>query len=185
VLRRKIVGLRLALQAEQRGLLGVLVEMMRNRPHVVEKLGIDRPLFVFAPETVADEQAAALRHRLLQSETLPAGHDVAQAFVRRPVFIGGGRGGGEPALIDAAPVQAEGVKVIGMEFEAFAGLKEGARHPARRQPQQTAALGQGGFNQGRDFAFDNLERRDGVHMSARINPFSPPRVKPMEKPIAH
>jgi hypothetical protein len=84
---------------------------------------------------------------------LPAGHDVAQPFVRRAVFIGGGRGGGEPAFVDAAAVQAEGVEVIGMQFEAFAGLEKGARHPARRQPQQSAALGQGGFEPGARLCF--------------------------------
>jgi hypothetical protein len=58
----------------------------------------------------------------------------------------------------------EGVEVIGMQFEAFAGLEERARHPARRQPQQSAAIGQGGFNQGRDFAFDNFQRSYGIHI---------------------
>ena len=84
-------------------------------------------------------------------EALAAGHDVAQAFVRRAVVVGGGSGGGEPALVDAAAVQAEGVKIVGMQFEAFAGLEEGARHPAGRQAQQAAGFGEGGFDEAADF----------------------------------
>ena len=139
------------------------MEMVRNWPHIVEKLGINRPLFVFLPKTVADDQPAAFRHRLLQSESLPARDDVAQSLVRRPVFVGGGRGGREPSLVNAAPVQAERVEVVGMEFEAFAGLKERAWHPTRRQPQEAAALVQRGFNEGSNLSFDSLKRRDGIH----------------------
>src|SRR5688572_1840731 len=39
-LRRKVVGLRLALLADQGGLLIVLVHVMGNRPHVVEELAV-------------------------------------------------------------------------------------------------------------------------------------------------
>ena len=56
VLRRVIIGLRLPLQANQFGLFGILMHVVRNGSHVVEELRIDRPLFVFVPNFFADEQ---------------------------------------------------------------------------------------------------------------------------------
>ena len=104
VLRRKIVGLRLAFQAEQRGLFGVLVHVMWNRPHVVKKLRVDRPLFVFAPDFIADEGGTAFADRLLQGEALPARDDIAETFIRGAIIVGGGGGGTEPAFVNAAAI---------------------------------------------------------------------------------
>ncbi len=116
---------------------------------------------------------AALGHGLLQSKTLPARHDIAQPFVGRAVLVGGRGGGGEPALVDAAAVQAEGVEIVGMELEPLARLQEGARHPARGQAQQPAALGQRGFDDGGDFGFDDFERCDRFHIARMKYCFSP------------
>ncbi len=43
VLRREVVGLGLAFLADELGLLGALVHVQGDRPHVVEELRIDRP----------------------------------------------------------------------------------------------------------------------------------------------
>ncbi len=98
-----------------------------------------------------------------------ADDDIAQAFVGRAIFVGGGRGGGEPALVDAAAVQAERVKVIGMQLEALAGLEKGARHPARGESQKTAGFCKCGFNQGLNVGFDCLEGSDRIHACACFN----------------
>ena len=39
-------------------------------------------------------------------------NDVTEAFIGRRAFVGGGRGRGEPALVDPAPVCPERVKII-------------------------------------------------------------------------
>ena len=82
--------------------------------------------------SVAPHSATACCKR----EALAADDDVAQPFVRRAVFVGGGRGGGEPAFVDAAAVQAEGVEVVRVQLEALARLEKRARHPAGREAQQ-------------------------------------------------
>ena len=92
VLRREIIRLRLPFLADELRLLLVLMHVQRNRPHVVEELGVDRPFFVFVPNFFPDNQRTAIVHRLLQREPLLADDDVAQPFVRRAVFVRGGRG---------------------------------------------------------------------------------------------
>ena len=57
VLRREVVRLGLALLADQLRLCRALVHVVRNRPHVVEELRVDRPLLVFLPDRLADERA--------------------------------------------------------------------------------------------------------------------------------
>ena len=136
---------------------------MRNRPHVVEEFGVNGPFLVLAPKALADDLRAAFRHRLLQSEPLPARHHIAQALVGRAIFIGRRRGGAKPAFIDAAAVEAKGVEVVGMQFEPFARLEKGARHPAWGQAEQAAAIFQRGINQRSNFRFDCFEGRDVVH----------------------
>ena len=68
VLRREVIGLRLAFLADELRLLGALVHVMRNRPHVVEELRVDRPLAVLLPDRLADERRAAVGDRLPQRE---------------------------------------------------------------------------------------------------------------------
>ena len=60
----------------------------------------------------------------VEGEALAGVDDVAEAFVGRAVVVGGGRGGAEPALVDAAAVEAEGVEIVRVELEALAGLEE-------------------------------------------------------------
>ena len=123
------------------------MHVVRDRAHVVEELRVDRPLLVFLPDRFADERAAAFGDGLLEREAVLADDDVAEAFVGRAVFVGGGRGGGEPAFVDAAAVQAVGVEVVGVELEPLAGLEEGARHPAGREAEQAAGGGDFGLDE--------------------------------------
>ena len=61
--------------------------------------------------------------------------DVAETFVGRAVFVGGRRGGAEPAFVNTAAVQTKSVKIIRMQLQPLAGLQKRARHPARREAQ--------------------------------------------------
>ncbi len=112
VLRREVVALGLAFLSDQRRLLARLVHVVRDRAHVVEELRVDRPLLVLAPDGVADDVAAQFRHGVCEREALAGMNDVAEPFIGRAVVVGGGRGRGEPALVDAAAVQAEGVEIV-------------------------------------------------------------------------
>ena len=85
--------------------------------------------------------------------------DVAQTFVRRAVFVGGRSGGSEPALVDAAAIQTEGVEIVGMEFEPFARLQKGARHPARCEAEQAAGVFKRGFDERPELGINRFERR--------------------------
>ena len=64
MLRREIIGFRLALQPEFFDLLVFLVHVVGNRAHVVEELAVNRPTVVFAPDVVADESCPQLAHRV-------------------------------------------------------------------------------------------------------------------------
>ena len=80
-LRREVVRLGLAFLADELGLLGVLVHVVRDRPHVVEELRVDRPLLVLLPDVVADDLRPEFGHGVAQQELVLAGDDVAQPFV--------------------------------------------------------------------------------------------------------
>ena len=167
VLRREVVALGLAFLADQLRLLGALVHVVRDRAHVVEELRVDRPLLVLVPDRLADERCAALGHRVLQGEAASPADDVAQAFVGRAVVVGGRRGGGEPALVDAAAIEAEGVEVVGMQLEPLARLQERARHPAGGEAQQAAVVLERAFHQGADVGRDGFKRSHEIHEYAR------------------
>src|SRR6185295_5605813 len=117
-----------------------LVHVMWNRPHVVEELGINRPPFVFVPNSFADDIRAAFCNSLLQSEPLFAHNAVTQPFVRLAILVRCWRRGREPAFVNATAVQAEGVEVVRMKLESFAWLKERARDPARRESEQSTRI---------------------------------------------
>src|ERR1051325_1401689 len=108
VLRGEVVGLRFAFLADEFGLFGTLVHVMRDRAHVIEELRIDRPFLVLVPNPFADDGRATFGDGPLQSEPLPARDDVTKALVGCAIFVGGGRGGGEPTFVNAAAVEGEG-----------------------------------------------------------------------------
>ena len=82
-LRREVVALGLALLAGQRGVLGLLVHVVRDGAHVVEELRVDRPALVLLPDRLADDPRPGLGHGVAQQEPLALEDAVAQALVRR------------------------------------------------------------------------------------------------------
>ena len=89
----------------------------------------------------AEQQIAGRLDRLLQQEALAVVEpDVAEALVgrRARAVVGVGRRR-EPALVDAAAMAAERIEIVGVQLAAAAGNHEGARHPARLEPQDAAA----------------------------------------------
>ena len=141
VLRREVIRFGLTFEPEQLGLLGVLVHVVRDRTHVVEELGVDGPLFIFLPNRGADEFGAEFGDGLFQGKADIVDDDVRETFVGRPVIVRRFGGGSEPALVDAATVETESVEIIRVKLEAFAGLQERARHPARGEAEQAARVG--------------------------------------------
>lgn len=147
VLGWKIVRLGFAFLADEFGLLRVLMHVMRNRAHVIEELGIDGPLPVFLPNLLADDRWAAFGNCLAQGETLFAGNDVAETFVGRPVFVGGGGCGGEPTFVNAAAIEAKGVEIVRVKFEALARLEKRARDPTGCESKQAPGILKRGFDE--------------------------------------
>jgi hypothetical protein len=148
VLRREVIALGLAFLADELGLLLRLMHVVRNRPHVVEELRVNRPARILLPNVFAHERCAAIGDSLAQREALSAHDAVAQAFVRHAAFVGGFGGRSEPAFIDAAAIRAVGVRVVGMQLEAQPRLEKRARHPRGREAEQSARA--------RDFGFDSF-----------------------------
>ena len=70
VLRREVVAFRLALLPGQLGMLLRLMHVVRNRAHVVEELGVDRPPLVRVPHRLADQSRAGRGHGVLKREML-------------------------------------------------------------------------------------------------------------------
>ena len=118
VLRREVVGLGFAFLADQLRLRGALVHVVRDRPHVIEELRVDGPLFVFFPDRGTDECGAGVGHGLLKRKLFVADHAPAEAFVPGATLVGRHGGRGKPTLIDAAAVQAVGVGIVGVELDA-------------------------------------------------------------------
>ena len=142
-LRREVVALGLALLAGQGGVLGPLVHVMGDGAHVVEKLRVDRPAFVFLPDCLADDLRAGLFDGVFQQEPLALEDAVAQSLVWGAAVVGGLGGAGEPAFVDAAAVCAQGIPIGRGKFDPLAGVQEVPRHPGGGQPQQSAAGIQG------------------------------------------
>jgi hypothetical protein len=89
-------------------------------------------------------------------------YDVGQAFVGGAIVVGGFGRGSEPAFVDTATAQTEGVEVIRVKFEARAGLEEGAGDPARSQAEQAAGLGEFLFHERGDAALLSGEILDNL-----------------------
>ena len=138
-LRREVVALGLALLAGQRGVLGLLVHVVRDGAHVVEELRVDRPALVLLPDCLADDPRPGLLDGVAEQEPLALEDAVAQALVGGPALVGGLGRAGEPPLVDAAAMRAQGVPVGRGQLDPLAGMQEVARHPGGRQPQQAPA----------------------------------------------
>jgi hypothetical protein len=90
-----------------------------------------------------------------------AHHAVAQAFIVVTAFVGRLGRRSEPALVNAAAVQAVGVGVVRVQLDAQAGLQKRARHPGWRQAEQAAGRREFGFDDAFDVGFDLLEVEHG------------------------
>ena len=116
------------------------MHMVRDRPHVVEELRIDRPLAVLLEHRLADEPRASLVDRVLQQELLAFERCEAQPLVPDAAFVRRLGGAREPTLVNAAAVGAVGVQIGRMQLDPASRMQEAPRHPGRREPQQAAAL---------------------------------------------
>lgn len=150
VLGWEVIGLGFSLLADERGLLGVLVEVVGDGAHVIEELRVDGPLSVFVPDEGADDVGSALVDEIAESEAFVSDDDVREAFVIGTAFVGGDGGGAEPAFVDAAAAEAVGVGVIGVELDAEAGLKEGAGDPGGGEAKEAAGVFEMAFGEGAD-----------------------------------
>ena len=129
------------------------MQVVRQRPEVIEELAVDRPALVLLPDLRADHRCAQFGHHVAQQHTLVLEDHVAQALVRHASRVGRLGGRTEPALIDAAAVEAEGKQIIRVQLQPAPRITKHARHPIRCQPQHTVACVQRGV-------------RDAVHLLA-------------------
>ena len=142
-LRREIVAFRFPLPPDQGGLFEALVQVVRDGPHVVEELAVDRPAPVLVPDCITDDRPAERRHGVAQRKPPPLVDNIAQPFILGGPFIVRGCGGSEPPLVDSASMLPQGIEVIRVKFQSLARLQEGPWHPRRSQPQQSFACIQG------------------------------------------
>ncbi len=128
-LRGKVVALGLTLLAGQRGVLGLLVHVVGDGAHVVEELRVDGPAAVFFPNGLADDPPLAFLDGVFEEEALTLEDAVAQSLVRGTAVVGGLGGAGEPTLVDAAAVRAQGIPVGRRQLDPLARMEEVPRHP--------------------------------------------------------
>ena len=116
-----------------------LVHVVRNRAHVVEEFRIHGPALVAIEHRLADQPRPGFGHGVAEHESLAFEEHIAQPFVGRAIFVGRFGGAGEPTLVDAAAMGAEGIPIVGMQLDPFAGMQEAAGNPSGREPQQALA----------------------------------------------
>ena len=163
VLRREIIGLRLSFLPHQSGLFLGLVHVVRNRPHVVEKLRVHRPLAILIPDRLSNQHRTALGDCLSQREPGIARHHITEALVLSPVLVRRRRRGSKPTLVNPAPVQPKRVEIVRMQLQTLAGLQERTRHPARGQLQKTARFCKGVLHQVFNIRRDGFQGKHSFH----------------------
>ena len=112
---------------------------MRDRSHVVEELGIDRPLLVFLPDRTADDLRAKLRDNIAQQKTFSIMNDRAESFVDCAIVISSFSCRTEPSLVDSTSVKSECIQIIWMKFQSLARLQKRSWNPRRRKSQYSIA----------------------------------------------
>lgn len=93
-----------------------LMKMMWNRPHIVEKLRVDRPATVGIPNRLSEHVGPHFCNRGLKRHFLPPGMNVAEPFIVLAIFVRRRRGRSEPPFINSATVQAVGIQVVGVKL---------------------------------------------------------------------
>jgi hypothetical protein len=135
ILRREVIGFRLAPAADLLRKLVGLVHVVRDGAEVVEELAEEVPAAVFRHHGRAEKLITGGCNRLAELRALSMEIDVAEAFILRcaGAIIGPGSGR-EPAFVDASTVRAEGIEVARVEFQSTSGHQERTRHPTRGEP---------------------------------------------------
>src|SRR5262249_16964658 len=116
VLWWKIITFRFSFLSYQFRLLLVLVHVMGDRTHVIEKLGIDRPPAVLVPDSFSDQRRAAVFHRFAQRESLPIHHTITQPLIRHSSLVRCLCRRREPTFIDSPAVGPIRVSVLRMQL---------------------------------------------------------------------
>ena len=135
-LRREVVRLRLALLANERGLGVVLMHVMRDGAKVVEELAVHRPALIALPNGRPHESRPFEVDGFLECEDpFPLGNYVTQSLVRGSAGVGGRRRRPKPALVDAASMASQRIKVLRCQLNPLTRHKKRPRHPCGRQTQ--------------------------------------------------
>jgi len=166
VLRGEVVGFRFPLLSRQLGVLEPLVHVVRDRPHVVEELGVHGPALVLVPQRLAHHANAGLGHGVPEQKLLALERAEAQALVPDTAFVRRLGRAAEPAFVDAAAGTAVSIVVVGVQFDALARMEKTTWNPGGCQPQQSAAGIQGPIQHFRHtIAFDDFCFRHGFSHS--------------------
>jgi len=138
VLRREVVGLRLALCDRRASHALHLVHVVRDRAHIVEELAQDIEATLRGHHVSREKLIAEFPRRVLEKSALAVEIDVAQPFIprRARAVVGGGRRG-EPALVDAAAVRPERIEIVRMQLQPSAWNPRRSAAPNRAPSAQS------------------------------------------------
>lgn len=129
VLGREVVAFGFPFLSDEGRIFLGLVHVMGDRPHVIEELRVDGPALVLGEDRFTDKTITAFGYGIPEKELGAFEGAEAESFVPDAAFVGGFGGAGEPTFIDTTPIGPEGIKIIGMEFDAAAGMEEAAWNP--------------------------------------------------------
>ena len=130
VLRAKVVALGLAFLPDEGRILGRLMEVVRDRAHVVKELGIDGPPLVLVPQRRSDDSTGSLGDRILQQELLAVMDDEALPFMPDAVLVRGVGRAAEPAFVNSATMRPVRIPVAGSELDPLARVEENSAAPS-------------------------------------------------------
>ena len=158
VLRREIIAFRFAFLTHKACVIRILVHVERDRTHIVEELGIDRPAPIGLPQTWSDQGFPARGDGIAKREAVCAIDDIAEPFVVHAALVRRFSRRTEPALVYPTPRKSERIKITRIELQPAAGMQEGARDPAGCQPQQAATPLKRRVNCAADITFQSPKR---------------------------
>src|SRR5207302_2103943 len=95
-----------------------LVHVMRNGAEIIEELAVHRPAPVTVPNRGPNQAVPFRDHGVAERKgSLAFVYHVTEPFVRRRALVGRGRGGREPAFVDAAAMCTQGIKILWRQFD--------------------------------------------------------------------
>src|SRR5450631_281754 len=135
VLRRKVIGFGLSLLSNEFGESIALMHVVGDGSHVVKKLAKQIPSAFTLHHFSAEQEISGRFDRFFQQELFAAfGPDITQSLVGQGVGpVRRLRGRRKPALVDAATMATESVKIVRVELEPATGNHERSRNPAGLQ----------------------------------------------------